>query len=214
MARWGALMIRMIDSFGVQPHPSSRRVHADRPDADVNFDPRSRTDADRENDEVGMLQTAQADEQAARLLAEADSRRYRFLAKAIPQIVWTATPDGRLDSYNPRWAEYTGLESHRDHEHDRDWHATLHPDDVRRWFEGWTRARTSGTSLTIDLRLRRTDGSYRWHLARALPVLDRPGHAIKKMAGNLHRYRRPEAGRRDARLPGRGEHGSGFIARL
>ena len=58
----------------------------------------------------GEMVAHRADEQAARLVAEADSRRYRFLAKAIPQIVWTATPDGRLDSFNPRWAEYTGLE--------------------------------------------------------------------------------------------------------
>ena len=128
-----------------------------------------------------MLETARADEQAARLLAEADSRRYRFLAKAIPQIVWTAMPDGRLDSFNPRWAEYTGLPLSR--EHDQDWAATLHPEDISRWEEGWARARQRNTNLTIDLRLRRADGSYRWHLARALPVLDRPGHSIKKWLG-------------------------------
>ncbi len=125
-----------------------------------------------------MLATARADEQAARLLAEADSRRYRFLAKAIPQIVWTATPEGRVDSFNPRWVEYTGLNSLS--EPDRDWRETLHPDDVPRWEEGWSRARLVGASMTLDVRLRRADGSYRWHLTRALPVLDRPGPAIKK----------------------------------
>ena len=172
-------MIRMIDSFGPRPHPNPRRADADSTD----FDPRSQAEADdSESDAVGVLDNSgKADERAARLLVEADSRRYRFLAKAIPQIIWTATPDGLLDSFNPRWAEYTGLESTRGH--DRDWLATLHPEDVRRWVEGWTRARRSGSNLTIDVRLKRVDGSYRWHLARALPVLDRSGHSIKKWLG-------------------------------
>ena len=143
----------------------------------------ARVPADGRDEGLEILGAARADEQAARLLAEADGRRYRFLAKAIPQIVWTATPDGRLDSFNPRWGEFTGLGSPRAHEHDRDWAAALHPEDVRRWDEGWLRARRAGTSLTLDLRLRRADGTYRWHLARALPVLDRQGPAIKKWLG-------------------------------
>jgi len=107
---------------------------------------------------------------------EASGRRYRFLAKAIPQIVWTATPAGKLDSFNPRWTEYTGLSSRQ---HDRDWQGSLHAEDVRRWLEGWERARERGVSLSIDLRLRRADGTYRWHLARAMPVLDRSGRPLK-----------------------------------
>ena len=33
---------------------------------------------------------------------------YRQLADAMPQIVWTARPDGFLDYYNQRWFDYTG----------------------------------------------------------------------------------------------------------
>ncbi len=168
-------MIRMIDSFGPRPHPTPS---PSRDDADPK-DFGSGSDAELETAEA--FEAAKADEQAARLLIEADSRRYRFLAKAIPQIVWTATPEGLLDSFNPRWAEYTGLESARGHH--RDWLATLHPEDVPRWVDGWARARRSGSNLTLDLRLKRADGSFRWHLARALPVLDRPGQSIKKWLG-------------------------------
>src|SRR5207253_523549 len=35
--------------------------------------------------------------------------RYRELANAMPQIVWTARADGTVDSFNDRWYEYTGL---------------------------------------------------------------------------------------------------------
>jgi len=108
---------------------------------------------------------------------QASGRRYRFLAKAIPQIVWTATPAGILDSFNPRWTEYTGLTSR--HSHDRCWQRSLHPEDVRRWLEGWDRAREKGVGLSLDLRLRRADGVFRWHLARAMPVLDRSGAPLK-----------------------------------
>ena len=104
-------------------------------------------------------------------------RRYRFLAKAIPQIVWTANPAGSLDSFNPRWSEYTGLPS-RPHQ-DRNWHQALHPEDVPRWVEGWAKSRTSGMNLALDLRLRRADGTYRWHLARGSPIRDRSGRVLK-----------------------------------
>ncbi len=33
----------------------------------------------------------------------------RLLADAMPQMVWTARPDGFLDYYNQRWFDYTGL---------------------------------------------------------------------------------------------------------
>ena len=165
-------MVRMIEPGGPQALPVAR-------------DDASPADADPASDgalEVFALPlTTRADERAARLLAEADGRRYRFLAKAIPQIVWTASPRGRVDSFNPRWGEYTGLAP--DGHPDADWLATLHPEDVRRWRVAWAQARQVGSNFSIDLRLRRRDGTFRWHLARALPVLDRPGQAIVKWLG-------------------------------
>ncbi len=118
-----------------------------------------------------------ARERKARLAAEAGGRRYRFLAKAIPQIVWTATPDGVLDSFNPRWTEYTGLAA-RPHQ-SRNWRRGLHAEDVPRWVEAWKRARSSGSNVALDVRLRRDDGSYRWHLVRASPIRDRSGALLK-----------------------------------
>ena len=165
-------MIRMVDAFGSQPN-SAR----DEPNALI--DPaRTAQDSDLELDTLRIRQTVRTDDEAARILAEADGRRYRFLAKAIPQIVWTAMPDGRIDSFNPRWEEYTG--SNARSEPNRDWIERLHPDDIPRWTEGWTRARLTESKLTLDVRLRRADGSYRWHLTRALPVFDRPDHSIRK----------------------------------
>ncbi len=46
--------------------------------------------------------------QAEQALRESEAR-FRHLADAMPQIVWTATPDGSVDYFNARWYEYTGL---------------------------------------------------------------------------------------------------------
>ncbi len=114
---------------------------------------------------------------ASRLEAESSGRRYRFLAKAIPQIVWTATPAGSIDSFNPRWTEYTGLPSRPAQR--RNWLRSLHKEDIKRWQDGWERTRSSGMKLALDLRLRRHDGIFRWHLVQALPVLNRSGQVLK-----------------------------------
>ncbi len=116
-------------------------------------------------------------QEMAKVAAEASGRRYRFLAKAIPQIVWTASPAGLLDSFNPRWSEYTGLPSRPNQS--RNWRKGLHPEDVPRWVKGWRLARASGNILSLDIRLRRFDGSYRWHLVRASPIRDCAGALLK-----------------------------------
>jgi PAS domain S-box-containing protein len=60
--------------------------------------------------------------QAALLASEA---RFRQLADAMPQIVWTANPDGYLDYYNERWYQFTGFS--RDTFCDPSWEPILHP---------------------------------------------------------------------------------------
>ncbi len=118
-----------------------------------------------------------ARERKATLAAESSGRRYRFLAKAIPQIIWTAAPSGQIDSYNPRWTEVTGLPSRPNQP--RQWRRALHPDDIARWLQGWAEVRSAGQNLNLDVRLRRTDGSYCWHLVRATPIRTRAGTLLK-----------------------------------
>ena len=118
-----------------------------------------------------------ARERKATQAADPSGRRYRFLAKAIPQIIWTASPSGQLDSFNPRWTEVTGLPCRPNQP--RQWRQALHPDDIPRWIEGWGKARASGQNLNLDVRLRRADGSYRWHLVRATPIRNRAGVLLK-----------------------------------
>src|SRR5207237_3635228 len=39
----------------------------------------------------------------------ASERRYRTLAEALPQLVWTSRPDGQRDYFSRQWVEYTGV---------------------------------------------------------------------------------------------------------
>ncbi|HYO99089.1 MAG TPA: PAS domain S-box protein, partial [Pyrinomonadaceae bacterium] len=110
--------------------------------------------------------------------AEANERYYRFLAEAIPQIVWTAHPDGVTDYFNRRWYDFTGLSS--DESLDWGWPQVLHPDDAQPSVERWKHSVETGEVYEIEYRFRRaSDGEYRWHLGRALPLRDEGGEIVK-----------------------------------
>jgi PAS domain S-box-containing protein len=104
--------------------------------------------------------------------------RFRHLADALPQIVWIARPDGRLDYYNERWYEYTGFTGEIGG--DDSWRPILHPDDQKKCRDTWSRAVETGEPYAIEYRFKdRRTGGYRWHLGRALPVKDENGRVIR-----------------------------------
>ena len=107
---------------------------------------------------------------------EESRQRYQNLAEAIPQIVWTARPDGTVDYYNRRWFEYTGLSF----EASKGWggHNVLHPDDFTPAMEEWQKALQTGETYEMDCRLKKVDETYRWHLVRAIPERDGDGKIV------------------------------------
>jgi diguanylate cyclase (GGDEF)-like protein/PAS domain S-box-containing protein len=93
---------------------------------------------------------------------------FRNLAEAIPSIIWTARPDGYVDFHNKRWHEYVATHSDGTGE---TWVSVLHPDDRELSIQKWKDAQKSGEEYESEYRLRRgSDGSYRCHLVRAVPV--------------------------------------------
>ena len=105
-------------------------------------------------------------------------RSRRFLADAMPQLVWTTQAAGPAESFNRGWCDYTGLsekESMRD-----DWSHVLHPDDLAQTYQAWRLVLASGLEGGDEYRLRRaSDGAYRWHLWRARPEYDADGHLVR-----------------------------------
>ncbi|HEX2479422.1 MAG TPA: PAS domain S-box protein, partial [Geminicoccaceae bacterium] len=103
----------------------------------------------------------------------ASEERFRNLANAVPDMVWTADPEGTITFANDRWFEYCGLTPEQNA---RGWpDLVLHPDDRERCLAEWTRALREGTPYEIEVRNRRHDGEYRWFLTRAAPVRDAEG---------------------------------------
>ncbi|WP_292804565.1 PAS domain-containing hybrid sensor histidine kinase/response regulator [Nostoc sp. NMS7] len=104
--------------------------------------------------------------------------RYRYLAEAIPQLVWTTDANGECDFFNQNWCDYTGLTLEQSLGYG--WLAALHPDDVQSADEIWSNAVKNRTIYNNEYRFKRAfDGSYRWQLARGLPLKDEQGFVVK-----------------------------------
>src|SRR5204862_2904825 len=101
------------------------------------------------------------------------------LTEALPDHVWTALADGTVDYANGRCLTYVGRS--REEGIGR-WEDHVHPDDLSLLLESWSRSVELRTSLDVELRLRRADGEYRWHLFRASPVRD-PGQRVTSLVG-------------------------------
>ena len=104
--------------------------------------------------------------------------RWRILTEALPQLVWTATPDGALEYSSAQTLQYMGLpESEL---LGWGWVETLHPDDRERTEQAWRAAVEGGQSeYEIEHRLRRFDGTYRWFKNRGVAIRDSEGNISK-----------------------------------
>jgi two-component system, sensor histidine kinase and response regulator len=103
-------------------------------------------------------------------------QRWRSLTEALPQLVWSATPDGACDYFSSQWTEHTGvaeaeLLGWR-------WLETLHPDDREPTRRFWLASVAGRHSYDIEYRVRRRDGEYRWFKTRGVPIRDSGGNIV------------------------------------
>jgi PAS domain S-box-containing protein len=130
--------------------------------------------------EITERRRAEAEREQLFHALTASEERYRALAEAMPQLVWTADGLGEVDYVNRRWVEYSGLPEPESL--GEGWIEALHPDDAGPTLESWRRAVGAGEIFEVACRCRReSDGMYRWHLARALPVRSVDGKARRWM---------------------------------
>ena len=122
----------------------------------------------------------------ARVRAEAAVRaseqQLREFAQAMPNHMWAARPDGQLDWFNDRLISYSGLTLQE--LQSKPWEAMVHEEDAERAQHQWAHALLSGQPYEVEFRLRRADGSYFWHLARAQPIRDAQGRITRWVATN------------------------------
>jgi PAS domain S-box-containing protein len=95
------------------------------------------------------------------------NREHRALAESVPHMVWIAHGDGRMVYFNQRWRDYTGLSP------GTPWQEALVEEDREAAVEAFHHAVASGDELSIEVRMQRAcDAAVRWHVMRAVPVID------------------------------------------
>ncbi len=121
---------------------------------------------------VGTVTDIQEKHEAAEALRRSEER-FRAVADLVPDLLWSNAPRGGTDWYNQRWLEYTGQTLAEAQGYG--WLDVIHPDDREKSGRAFQNAVDAGEPLRQEYRIRRTDGAYRWFLARARPVRDAAG---------------------------------------
>jgi PAS domain S-box-containing protein len=144
---------------------------------------------------VGVVQDV-TEQRVARREAEQSAAQFLKLAQTLPNQVWTARPDGEIDWCNDRVYEYTGR---AEAELVGDgWGESVHHEDLGIALQRWRGALVSGDIYEAEFRLRRHDGAYRWHLARALPIVGERG-IVRWVGTNTDIHQRKVAEARSVR---------------
>lgn len=155
---------------------------------------------------VGVVQDITERREAQRAARDSEAR-FRALAQALPNQVWTARADGSLDWFNQRVYDFSGAKP-GDLDGEK-WGSIVHPDDLHSVATSWLEAVATASTYETEFRLRRHDGALRWYIARAVPVFDDAGAVTRWIGTNtdIHDLRktREELARLNATLEQRVE---------
>lgn len=130
------------------------------------------------NQELSQLNTELEYRVATRTKALAESEsRFRNMMETIPQIAWTNSVKGDVDYYNQRWYDYTGLEPAQNTIN----HFTkvIHPDDFKETLNQFGLLHQQLDGGEFQIRLKREDSAYRWHLIRLMPIKNVEGTLLQ-----------------------------------
>ncbi len=96
--------------------------------------------------------------------------KFRTLSETIPIMVWTADPDGKKNFFNQYFLSYTGL-SFEELKSDG-MLEIIFPDELKKDLQLWQHSIKTGEDFKMEKRLRRHDGTYRWHLGHGIAQKD------------------------------------------
>jgi PAS domain S-box-containing protein len=124
----------------------------------------------REPDELGGI--GQAMDHMAEALQQQHQHLYT-VANASPVLLWSSGRDKGCDWFNERWLSFTGRSLAQERGHG--WTDGVHPDDINRCLAVYGDAFDVRQPFSMEYRLRRCDGQYRWMLDQGMPRMDAQG---------------------------------------
>ncbi|HET9155704.1 MAG TPA: PAS domain S-box protein [Myxococcaceae bacterium] len=146
---------------------------------------------------IGSVIDIEDRRRAEQALRESE-RQFRAVVENIPGLAWSALPDGYLDYFNRRWAEYTGRPP--ESMEGWGWQAVHDPAVLPQVLERWTHSLATGDAFEMEFPLRGGDGVFRWFLGRVQPLRDSEGRITRwfGVATNVDEQQRQAAALRDA----------------
>jgi PAS domain S-box-containing protein len=106
--------------------------------------------------------------------AESDLRK---AIDVIPQLIWSASPDGAVEYCNQRWLENSRLTLEQ--ARGWGWAAAIHPEDRDELLATWRRLLREGELGQAEARLRGADGTFHWFLISMMPQRDKRGQIVR-----------------------------------
>jgi PAS domain S-box-containing protein len=125
------------------------------------------------------VELAAANQELKKEIAERKrtEERIRRIIDTIPAYAWSAGPDGAVDFINRPYLEFTG----RPVEEllGWGWRSTCHPDDLPGYLALRRASIAAGVPAEGEVRVRRSDGHYRWLFLHNVPLRDESGNIVK-----------------------------------
>ena len=123
---------------------------------------------------------------------EQSELKLRTLADTVPEVLFTATPDGRCDYVSQRFCDFVGVDAERARAalHTA-WIAAIHADDRDAYLKQWSTSLKTGREFGATYRVRRADGEYRWFQSHAKPVRAADGKIVKwtGVCADIHEHK-------------------------
>lgn len=152
-------------------------------------------DAEGNIEYIIQLTSDVTEREKARQALHLSNEKFRFMAEAMPQLIFTTNAEGQVTYFNKRWEDYTGIELEQLLHSDL--YELVYPEDVALLKSKWEHAMQTGNDMQVEMRIKDKAGVYRWHLCRAQPMKEKKGditmwvgsstdiHATRKMVQEL-----------------------------